>query len=40
MVDKIDIDNLKTASDDLSELSIVVDSDVLRKLFRINWSQK
>ena len=35
-IDKVDVDNLKTVSVDLSKLSIVVNNDVVKKLCMIN----
>ena len=34
--DKIDVDKLKTAPSDLSQLSYVVDNDIVKKLCMIN----
>ena len=39
-VDKIDVDKLNTVPVDLSKLSSVVDNDVAKKMYMINWLKK
>ena len=39
-VDKIDVDKLNTVPVDLSKLSSVVNNDVAKKMYMINWLKK